>query len=124
MFERGLVDVVVDADEWRAVWPAGYSITGRRRNVERIQAVAAFLAQIEGKNVAVACIAPYHDMREAYKVGRDVAEVYLTTTEIRGREKYFVGVFEPPEWWDKCLRLDTSELTIGECLEKVVMEYE
>ena len=55
---------------------------------------------------------------KSYKVRMDVTEIYLHTTEIRGREHYFAEDYEAPT--DNFLDLDTTNISIDECIEKIV----
>ena len=50
----------------------------------------------KGYLVIVSMVSPYRDQREELKMERNVAEFYLHTTEIRGKEDYFVEDYEPP----------------------------
>ena len=88
--------IVVDGDDLRELMPnPGYSEVGRRQNIDRAQAIAAFLDR-EGFDVAVALVAPYRDQREAFKAAHDVLEVYVHTTESRGREQFHTPDYERP----------------------------
>lgn len=51
-------------------------------------------------------ISPYKDLRDELKSRGNVLEVYITTTEIRGREKFFAEGYQPPT--EKFLPIDTT----------------
>jgi adenylylsulfate kinase len=90
---------VIDGDHLRELMPnPGYDREGRHINIDRAQAIAAYL---DGSGtvdcVLVSLIAPYRKQREAFKETHDVTEVYVHTTDKRGREEYHVDDYEPPE---------------------------
>jgi len=85
--------LVLDADVVRSVCPEAFDEMGRRRNVARIQEVAAIL-DAHGYDVAVACIAPYRDQREAFKAAYSVQEVYLPGGT--WDERYGPNIYETP----------------------------
>jgi len=109
---------VVDGDDLRQLLPnPGYDCAGRVQNVDRAQAIAAYLDQDEVV-VLVALVAPYRAQRDRFKrwSGR-VIEVYLHTDERRGKEQYHVADYEAPTGAD--LDLDTGRLTIEEATGSV-----
>lgn len=85
--------VLVDADIMRSVRPEPFTEEGRRRNVERIQDVAAYL-HAAGHNVSVACIAPFREQREKFKREFDVQEVHVEGGE--WDESYGPNLYEAP----------------------------
>jgi len=88
---------MVDGDDLRKVMTnPGYDRDGRHTNIDRAQAIAAYMDQ-RVDFVLVALIAPYREQREAFKETHDVTEVYVHTTDTRGREEYHVDDYEPPE---------------------------
>ena len=56
-------------------------------------------------------------MRDSLKKTNKVIEIYVHTTETRGRENYFTKDYEPPT--EDFINIDTTELTINECLNKI-----
>ncbi len=112
----GLVDFIVDGDDLRQLLPLGYDEEGRRRNIDRAQAIAAYLAA-KDRNVAVAVIAPYRDQRETFKDKFHVAEIYVHTTQKRGRESFFAADYQPPE--TQFLDLDTGDLSIAQAAQLI-----
>lgn len=112
----------VDGDDIRELFDnKDYSEQGRRKNIELAQQLAQYLHS-KGKKVVVSLVSPYKDQRDKFKekIGDDLFEVYLFTSEIRGREDYFVKEYEPPT--EKYLRLDTTKDTVEESVKKV-LEY-
>ena len=87
----------IDGDDLRKIFDnKDYSETGRRKNIERAQYVALFMHS-KGYNVVVSLVSPYIDQREHFKlINPSVVEIYVHTTEDRGRNQYHVSEYEPP----------------------------
>lgn len=108
----GLVAHVVDGDDLRKLMPnPGYDEAGRRQNIDRAQAIAAYLSPV---GVAVAVVAPYRDQRDHFKHSHSVLEVFLHTDEARGREQYHTSDYEPPA--SDFLEIDTGRVDVDEAL--------
>tara|TARA_B100001996_G_scaffold136551_1_gene103880 strand:+ start:601 stop:846 length:246 start_codon:yes stop_codon:yes gene_type:complete len=73
------------------------------------------------KNVVVSVVAPYRWLREEFKERHNVNEIYLHTTEIRGREHYFAENYESPE--ANFLDLDTTNVSVDDCIDKIIKEF-
>jgi adenylylsulfate kinase len=90
--------IIIDGDDIRDVYKnKDYSEEGRRRNIEKAQDLALFLHH---KNFTpiISLVSPYRDQRESFKekLGVDIKEFYIHTTDIRGRENFHVKNYEPP----------------------------
>ena len=86
----------VDGDDLRALTAnADYSRAGREANIRRAQTIAHYL-QNQGRTVVVSLVAPYRNIREELKSHAEVTEVYVHTTEQRGREEKHAKDYEPP----------------------------
>jgi adenylylsulfate kinase-like enzyme len=86
----------IDGDDLRDIFKnKDYSITGRRLNIQRAQDIAHFMHS-KGYNVIVSLVSPYRDQREAFKFSTSVVEIYVHTTEDRGRNQFHVEEYEPP----------------------------
>lgn len=112
----------VDGDDIRELFDnKDYSEQGRRKNIELAQQLAQYLHS-KGKKVVVSLVSPYKDQRDKFKekMGDDLFEVYVYTSETRGRENYFVNEYEPPT--EKYLRLDTTKDSVEESTKKII-EY-
>lgn len=112
----------VDGDDIRELFDnKDYSEQGRRKNIELAQQLAQYLHS-KGKKVVVSLVSPYKDQRDKFKekMGDDLFEVYVYTSEIRGRENFFVNEYEPPT--EKYLRLDTTKDSVEESTKKII-EY-
>ena len=113
----------VDGDDLREIFNnKDYSETGRRKNIELAQHITHFLHN-KGTNVVVSLVSPYRDQREEFKqkIGDDIIEIYVHTENLRGREDFHVKNYEEP--LDNFLDMDTSDVLIQNCVEKI-LEYE
>ena len=86
----------IDGDDLRDIFKnKDYSETGRRRNIERAQDIARFMNE-KGHSVVVSLVSPYKDQREEFKGNNNVIEIYVHTSEVRGREDFHVPDYNPP----------------------------
>lgn len=96
----------VDGDDLRDIFKnKDYSETGRRRNIERAQDIARFMNE-KGYSVVVSLVSPYKDQRDEFKSENNVIEIYVHTTEIRGRENFHVSDYDPPT--ENFIDIDTT----------------
>jgi len=116
----------VDGDDIRDLFEnKDYSEQGRRKNIELAQQLAQYLHS-KGQNVVVSLVSPYKDQRDKFKqkMGDDITEIFVYTSEVRGREQFFVENYEQPteNYIDMC----TDNITVAECSEKIfeLEEYE
>ena len=113
--------VHIDGDDLRGLSAnTDYSEQGRINNISTAQSIAMFLDN-KGQNVVVSIVAPYKWLREEFKERHKVNEIYLHTTEIRGREHYFAKDYEPPK--TNFLDLDTTNVSVEHCVDKIVKEF-
>ena len=111
----------IDGDDLRDLsLNIDYSEQGRIINIRTAQSIAMYLDN-KGQNVVVSVVAPYKWLREEFKERHQVNEIYLHTTEIRGREHYFAEDYEKPE--KNYLDIDTTNISVDNCLEKIVKEF-
>ncbi len=111
----------VDGDDLRGLSAnVDYSEQGRINNIRTAQSIAMYLDN-KGKNVVVSVVAPYKWLREEFKNRHNVNEIYVHTTEIRGREHYFAEDYEKPE--ENFLDIDTTNTTVDECISEILKEY-
>ena len=86
----------IDGDDLREIVDnKDYSEKGRRKNIQFAIDMAKVMDD-KGYLVIVSMVSPYRDQREKLKMERNIAEFYCHTTEIRGKEDYFVEDYEPP----------------------------
>jgi len=110
----------IDGDDLRDLFDnKDYSEQGRRKNIELAQQIAEFLHK-KGKDVVVSLVSPYKDQREKFKekMGQNLFEIYIHTTELRGREDFFVKEYEPPT--ENFLSIDTTDEFVEESVFKVL----
>jgi len=102
----------IDGDDMRECFhDKDYSETGRRRNVERAQNIAKFMHH-KGNTIVVSFVSPYRNQREYFKelIGKDITEIYVHTSDDRGRTNYFVSDYELPlENFIDCDTTNSSE---------------
>lgn len=99
--------VHIDGDDLRDIFQnKDYSEVGRRKNIERAQDIARFMSE-KGFNVIVSLVSPYKDQRDQFKETNEVTEVYVHTTDERGREGFHVNNYEPPT--DDFIEIDTTD---------------
>jgi adenylylsulfate kinase-like enzyme len=111
----------IDGDDLRGLSAnVDYSEQGRINNIRTAQSIAMYLDN-KDQNVVVSVIAPYKWLREEFKERHQVNEIYVHTTEIRGREHYFAEGYEKPE--KNFLDIDTTDISVEDCLEKIVKEF-
>jgi adenylylsulfate kinase-like enzyme len=89
---------IIDGDDIREIFNnKDYSEQGRRKNIDLAQKIAKF-THIKGNVAIVSLVSPYKDQRDDFKLemGGDLIEVYVHTTDIRGRENFHVENYQPP----------------------------
>ena len=117
---RGTEPFHVDGDDLRALTSnADYSRAGREANIRRAQTIAHYL-QNQGRTVVVSLVAPYRDIREELKAHAQVTEVYVHTTEQRGREEKHAKDYEPP--LENFIAIDTTGRSEAESLQELLSQ--
>ena len=94
-----------------------FSEAGRIRNITTAQQLAAKVHS-EGIVVVASLVSPYRSIREEFKMKDKVLEIYVHTSEIRGKEAYFVANFEPPQ--QDFLDIDTTNVSVESCVQKIL----
>jgi adenylylsulfate kinase len=110
----------IDGDDLRDLFDnKDYSESGRRKNIELAQQIAHYLHK-KGSDVVVSLVSPYKDQRDKFKekMGDNLVEVYIHTTDVRGRENFFVKEYEAPT--EKYLSIDTTNESVEESTKKVL----
>jgi adenylylsulfate kinase-like enzyme len=113
--------IQIDGDEIRDIFQnKDYSEQGRRKNIQRAQDIAKFL-NAKGFDVIVSLVSPYKDLRDELKLSSNVIEVYIHTTDVRGRENFHVENYEKPT--ENYISIDTSGVSeftsLGELINKI-----
>jgi adenylylsulfate kinase len=111
--------IIIDGDELREIFVnKDYSEDGRRKNITNAYNIARFL-EAKGLTPIIALISPYEDLREDLKSISNVKEIYVYTSQIRGRESYFAENYSSPK--SNFLDLSTDG-DLSSCIEKII-EY-
>lgn len=111
--------IIIDGDELREIFiNKDYSEEGRRKNITNAYNIARFL-EAKGFTPIIALISPYEDLREDLKSTTKVKEIYLHTSQIRGRENYFAQNYSSPKL--NFLNLSTDS-DLEECIDEII-EY-
>ena len=112
----------IDGDDLRDLFDnKDYSEVGRRKNIELAQQISQYLHN-KGKHVFVSLVSPYKDQRDKFKEknGDKLIEVYIHTTETRGRENYFVKEYEQPT--ENFIDINTTNVPVDVCAD-LILEY-
>lgn len=110
----------IDGDDIREIFNnKDYSEEGRRKNIQRAQDIARFLSR-KNTNVVISLVSPYKDLRDEFKKDSLVIEIYLHTTDDRGKNHYHVENFESPT--ENFIDIDTTNKTEFESFEKLINE--
>lgn len=109
----------IDGDQLREILPNNnYTYAGRYDNVKRANTIATYLNHM-GCEVIVSLVNPYEELRIDLKNlnPKDTKLIYLVSDRTNKKE-YFVRNFETPKQLD--LTLNTSELSVKECLTRIL----
>tara|TARA_B100000941_G_scaffold269769_1_gene227298 strand:- start:1125 stop:1502 length:378 start_codon:yes stop_codon:yes gene_type:complete len=111
----------IDGDDLRNLFQnKDYSKKGREANIRLGMSIAAYL--INKKCIPIiSLVSPYLYLREEFKSKYKVLEVYLYTSEIRGREDFFVKDYEPPK--KNFLEMNTTYKSEEESLHEILNVY-
>jgi adenylylsulfate kinase-like enzyme len=100
---------VIDGDILRKIINnRDYSEAGRRQNITTAYNIAKYLDSTENFDVIIAVVSPFIDLREKLKLETDAFEIFVHTTNIRGRESYHVENYEYPE--SNFIDIDTTDV--------------
>jgi adenylylsulfate kinase len=108
----------IDGDDLRNIFDnKNYTKKGREQNIRRAQDIAKFMNH-NGYDVIVSLVAPYRELREEFKESTEVKEIYVHTTDMRGREMNHVKNYEPP--LENFIDIDTTDIdAIGSLVELI-----
>jgi len=108
----------IDGDDLRLIFDNNdYSESGRRINIERAHDIAYFLSK-KNINVIITMVSPFRDLRDRLRLkltNIDFIEIYVHTSDLRGKENFFVKNYEKP--LDNFIDLDTTNKTVEESFE-------
>jgi len=111
----------IDGDDLRDLFQnKDYSRKGRETNIRLGMSIAAYL--INKKNIPIiSLVSPYRFLREEFKNKFNVLEVFVHTSEIRGRENYFVQDYEKPE--ENFIEIDTTNKSEKDSFDAILNVY-
>lgn len=108
----------IDGDGLRDIFKNyDYTNSGREKNLSNVITIARFM-DAKKYDVFISVVAPIKKFRDSLKSTNTVKEIYLHTTDVRGRENFFAKQYEKPT--EDFLELDTGKLTIEECVDKIL----
>ena len=112
-----LLVVHIDGDNLRSITQNfDYSLEGRKKNIDNVHTIARFM-DYQGALVVISVVAPLRIMRNALKETNKMTEVYVHTSNIRGREQNFAKNYEPPE--NDFIDIDTTDDSVEESVSKI-----
>lgn len=117
-------DVIqIDGDKWRDVTKnKDYSREGRNRNLKGAFDMAIYLEK-EGFMPILSFVTPYEEYRKYLAENSNkLIEIYLSyNSDVdRGRNMNFAKDFEQPSHNTTFLALNTSNLTINDCVGEII----
>jgi len=105
---KNLSVVHIDGDDLRDIFNnKDYSRKGRESNISKSHDIAYFLYK-KGFDVIITMVSPYIEIRNELKKKTECVEIYLHTTNIRGREDYFAKDYEKPI--EDYIDIDTTDI--------------
>lgn len=110
----------VDGDDIRELFEnKDYSEQGRRKNIELAQQISHYLNS-KHVDVVVSLVSPYKNQRDTFKskMATEITEIFVHTSEIRGRENYFVSDYKQPT--DNFIDIDTTNVSVEDCVERIL----
>lgn len=114
---------MIDGDKLRDLFQnKDYSEIGRRKNIDRAYSIARYIQDLNPFNdVIIAVVSPFLDLREELKETTEVIEIFVHTTNIRGRENFHAPDFENPI--TNYIDLDTTDVdeltSVNELFNKI-----
>ncbi len=121
--EKSHIKIInLDGDDLRAINKnKDYSKEGRIKNISTAISIVRFLAN-KDYTCIISIVAPYKFLRDELKEEFTFLEIYLHTTEIRGRENFFAEDYEVPTD-SNTLTIDTGKLTVKESTDEILNVY-
>lgn len=110
----------IDGDELRSLSKnEDYSKEGRIDNIKTAQMLCRFVSKNDC-DVVVSVVTPYREIRENFKteMGSNMVEIYIHTTNERGREHYHVKDFEEP--LENFISIDTTDVKVKKSFSKLI----
>ena len=118
LYDDGYIHI--DGDDIRNIFDnKDYSEEGRKLNIRRAHDIAQFMDS-KGYQVIISLVSPFRVLRDELKSKTNVAEIYVHTTEMRGREDYHVSTYEPPI--ENFIDVDTTNEPVLETWNKLIKQ--
>lgn len=110
---------MIDGDKLRNLFEnKDYSEAGRRKNIERAYSIARYIQDLNpAHDIIIAVVSPFLDLREELKEVADVIEIFVHTTNIRGRESFHVADFQKPI--SNFINVDTTDVDEIICVNEL-----
>ena len=119
--DRDINIMQIDGDDLRDLTQnKDYSKEGRFANIRLSQNIAHF-CQNKGYLVIVSLVAPYIELREEFKSRTSVCEIFLHTSEKRGREHFFSKDYKKPK--NNFFSIDTTNKEIRSTANEILSIY-
>ena len=119
LYDDGYIHI--DGDDIREIFNnKDYSEEGRKLNIRRAHDIAQFM-DAKGFPVIISLVSPFRELRNELKTKTDVIEIYVHTTEARGREHYHVSTYEPPV--EDFIDLDTTNEPVLETWSRLIKQF-
>jgi adenylylsulfate kinase-like enzyme len=112
--------IAVDGDDIREIFVnKDYTKEGRYKNITLAQQISKF-GHLKGFDVVVSLVSPYLELREKFKSDmlESIVEIYVHTTEVRGRENFHSSDYEKPI--DNFIDMDTTDISPEESLNEII----
>ncbi len=104
--------IQIDGDDLREIFKnVDYSRKGRELNIGKSHDIAYFLYK-KNFDVIITMVSPYLELRNELKNKAECLEIYVHTSNIRGREDYFTSDYEIPI--ENYIDIDTTNTSIEE----------
>lgn len=114
-----------DGDDLRKIFGNSYSAVHftrewREEQTRALQRLIGYIAD-QGFDMVIATVNPYRNVREEFKnLRKDVKEIYIHKTDVRGRENFAVSDYEPP--LENFIDINTTGHTPEESAEEIVQK--
>jgi len=108
----------IDGDDIRNIFNhMDYSDEGRKLNVRRVHDIAQFM-DAKGYHVILSLVSPFRELRNELKSKTVVTEIYVHTTDDRGRNHFHVDSYEQPI--ENYIDMDTTNQSIIDSFIKLM----
>ena len=113
-------DIHIDGDDIREIFNnKDYSEKGRKLNVQRAHDIAQFMDS-KGFDVIISLVSPFRELRDELKSKTEMVEIYVHTTEDRGKNHYHVKGYEPP--FENFIDIDTTNEEVLKTRDKLMKQ--